>query len=133
MKSKQPKSLYSKTVHLIMLISLLSVLVIFTVFERVNKKAFYSIEMEKADLVARTIEPLIALNIYLDMKDRTDQVLSQLLENPNILAVKVLKNDKVIKKIKSAEYAKNMEESFIIKQVIHQPNSKRKLGSLIMT
>ncbi|NOR58164.1 MAG: EAL domain-containing protein [Sulfurimonas sp.] len=133
MKRKGFKSLSSKIVLLIMLISLLSVLVIFTIFERVNKKAFYSIEMEKANLVARTIEPLIAVNIYLDMKDRTDQVLTQLLENPNILAVKVLKKDKVINEIKSLEYAKNIEESFIIKQIINQPNSKNQLGSLVIT
>ena len=133
MKRKSFKSLSSKIVLLIMLISLLSVLVIFTVFERVNKKAFYSIEMEKANLVARTIEPLIAVNIYLDMKERTDQVLTQLLENPNILAVKVLKNHKVINEVKSSEYAKNIEESFIIKQIINQPNAKNKLGTLIIT
>ncbi|WP_373002457.1 EAL domain-containing protein [Sulfurimonas sp.] len=133
MKIKKTKSLSSKIVLLIMIISILSVLIIFTVFERVNKKAFYSIEMEKANLVARTIEPLIAINIYLDMKDRNDQVLSQLLENPNILAVKVLKNNKVINEIISSEYASNTEESFIIEQVIHQPNSRNVLGSLIIT
>ncbi|EQB40443.1 diguanylate cyclase [Sulfurimonas hongkongensis] len=133
MKKNQVKSISTKIVLLIVLIFLLSVLVILTAFEKINKKAFYSIEMEKADLVARTIEPLIALNIYLDMKDKTDQVLSQLIENPNILAVKVLKNLKVINEIRSPEYDKSIEESFTIKQAIHQPNSKKILGSLIIT
>lgn len=133
MKIKKTKSLSSKIVLLIIIISLLSVLTIFSVFERVNKKAFYSIEMEKADLVARTIEPLIALNIYLDMKDKTNQVITQLLENPNILAVKVMKNGKIINEIKSTEYGTDIEESFIIEKVISQPNSKRKIGSLIIS
>ncbi len=133
MKRKKSKSISTKIVLLIMLISFLSVFVIFTVFEKVNKKAFYSIEMEKADLVARTIEPLIALNIYLDMKDKTDQLLSQLLENPNILAVKVSKNHKVINEIKSSEYDNNIDKSFIIEKAIHQPNSKNVLGSVVIT
>ncbi|WP_373035431.1 EAL domain-containing protein [Sulfurimonas sp.] len=133
MKINKIKSLSSKIVLLIIIISLLSVLTIFSVFERVNKKAFYSIEMEKADLVARTIEPLIALNIYLDMKEKTDQIITQLLENPNILAVKVMKNGKIINEIKSTEYVTYIEESFIIEKVISQPNSKRKIGSLIIS
>ncbi|WP_415395816.1 EAL domain-containing protein [Sulfurimonas sp. CS5] len=89
--------------------------------------------MEKANLVATTIEPLIALNIYLDMKDRIDQALNQLLENPNILAVKVLKKQKIINEIKSPHYSSNIEESFIIEQAIYQPNSKKVLGSIIIT
>jgi len=127
------KSISTKIVLLIMLISLLSVLIIFTIFERINKEAFYSIEMEKANLVARTIEPLIALNIYLDMKDKTDQLLRQLLENPNILAVKISKNSKIINELKSSEYINNIDKSFIIEQVIYQPNSKNILGSLVIT
>ena len=133
MNTKKTKSLSSKIVLLIMLISLFSVLIIFSVFERVNKKAFYSIEMEKANLVARTIEPLIALNIYLDMKDKTDQIITKLLENQNILAVKILKNGKTINEIKSAGYEKSTEESFIIEQVICQPNSNKKIGTLIIS
>lgn len=133
MKIKKIKSISSKIVLLIILIFLFSALIIFTVFERVNKKAFYSIEMEKANLVASTIEPLIALNIYLDMKDRIDQALNQLLENPNILAVKVLKKQKIINEIKSSNYSSNIEESFIIEQAIYQPNSKNVLGSIVIT
>jgi len=133
MKSKKTKSLSTKIVLSIMIISLLSVLIIFSVFERVNKKAFYSIEMEKADFVARTIEPLIALNIYLDMKHKTDQILTQLLQNPNILAVKVLKNDKIINEIKSIGYKDNTQESFTIKKTIKQPNSEKKIGTLIIS
>jgi len=133
MKRKNIKSISTKIVLLIMLISLLSVLVIFTIFEKVNKKAFYSVEMEKANLVAKTIEPLIAINIYLDMKNKTDQILNQLLENPNILAVKVSKNHEVINEIKSEDYANNIEESFIIEQAVYQPNSKEVLGFLVIT
>lgn len=133
MRTKKIKSISSKILFLIIFIFIFSTLVVFYVFEKVNKKAFYGIEMEKATLVAKTIEPLIALNIYLDMKDRIDQALGQLLENPNILAVKVLKNQKIINEIKSPHYSSNIEESFIIKQAIHQPNSKKVLGTIIIT
>lgn len=130
--SKKIKSLSTKIVLLLAFILLLSILVIFNVFESISKKAFYSVELEKADLVVSTIEPLIALNIYLDMESRIEQTILQLMENPNILAVKVLKKEKIIHEKKSKEYDVNLEDSFIVKKDIYQPNSTNKIGSLVL-
>ncbi len=126
------KSLSTKIVFLIALISLLSILVIVNVFEKINKKAFYSVEMEKAELVVSTIEPLIALNIYLDMSDKIDNTVQKLTENPNILALRIIKNGKLIKEIKSKYYAANDMESFTVKKSIFQPNSKKVIGTLVL-
>jgi diguanylate cyclase (GGDEF)-like protein len=133
MKVKKIKSISSKIVLLLMIISLLSALIIGFIFEKINKKAFYDVEMEKVNLVARTIEPLIALNIYLDMKDKIDQTITQLIKNPNILAVKILKNGKIINEKKSLEYDINIEDFFIIEKTIKQPNSNKKIGTLIIS
>ena len=130
--TKEFKSLSTKIVLSISLVSLLSVVVIFNVFERINKQAFYNVEMEKADLVLKTIEPLIALNIYLDMDGKIDSTLSKLIENPNILAVKVLKDDKIIKEIKSKDYSTNVDKSFKVEKSILQPNSQKKIGTLLL-
>lgn len=108
-------------------------MIIFTVFEKINKQAFYNIEIEKANIIAKTIEPLIALNIYLDMKSEINQFALQLIENPNILAVEVLKNDKIIYEIKSKEYETHIDDSFVVENIIFQPNSKKKMGSLVLT
>jgi len=127
------KSLSSKIVYLITVVTLVSILLIFNVFEKINKEAFYNIETEKAKLVLSTIEPLIALNIYLNLNDRIDQLAKQLVTNPDILAVKVLQGDKVINEIKSQEFDKNIDDSFIVKNDIFQPNSKKKIGTLVLT
>ncbi|MBU0632496.1 EAL domain-containing protein [bacterium] len=129
---KRIKSLSTKIVFLIALISLLSILVIFNVFEKINKKAFYAVETEKADLVLSTIEPLIALNIYLDMNDKIESTMQKLIENPNILAVKVLKNGNVIDEIRSKDYEINISESFTVEKAIFQPNSKNEIGTLVL-
>lgn len=126
------KSLSTKIVLLLAVISLSSILLLFSVFEKINKEAFYSIEMEKANLVLSTIEPLIALNIYLNMNDRIKETIFQLLENPNILVVKVLKNDTVITETHSKEYDNNIDDSFTVEKSIFQPNSKRKIGTLVL-
>ncbi len=131
--NKKIKSLSSKIVFLIAAVTLVSILLIFYVFEKINKKAFYNVETEKAQLVLNTIEPLIAVNIYLNLNDRIDQLTKQLIENPNILAVKVIQDNNIINEQKSKEFEVNIDDSFIVKHTIFQPNSKKKIGTLILT
>lgn len=125
-------SLSSKIVLLITVISFLITLVIFAVSEKITKEAFSEIEVDKANLIARTIEPLIALNIFLDMQNNIDQVTNKLMENQNILAVKILKEGKVLNEIKSKEYDENIENSFVVKRSIFQPNSKKEIAQLVI-
>ncbi|MCK4975174.1 MAG: diguanylate cyclase, partial [Sulfurimonas sp.] len=132
MKNKNTKSLSTKIIFSIILVFFLIIFVIFAVFEKINKEAFYNIEIEKANIIARTIEPLIALNIYLDMQNKINQFSLQLLENPDILAVKVLKNNEIINDIKSIEYENGISNSFVIKRFIFQPNTNKKIGTLII-
>lgn len=133
MKNKIAKSLSFKIIFSIAIISLFVIITIFSVSEKINKQAFYNIEIEKANIIAKTIEPLIALNIYLDMKSEINQFALQLIENPNILAVEIIKDDKIIYEIKSKEYENNIDDSFVVKNIIFQPSSKKKMGSLILT
>jgi len=132
MNTRNIKSLSTKIVLSITLMSIFVILVIFTIFEKINREAFYDIELEKANLIARTIEPLLALNIYLDMQNKINQITLQLIENPNILSVKVLKNNRIINEIESKEYQSSIDDSFVIKKRILQPNSEKKIGTLIL-
>ncbi|MDD2357543.1 MAG: diguanylate cyclase [Thiovulaceae bacterium] len=129
---KKVQSLSKKIVFSIAVISILTILAMINIFEKINREAFYTVEMEKADLIVNTIEPLIALNIYLNMNDKIDKTIFQFVQNPNILAVKVLKNNVVINEIASKEYKSGVGESFIIKKTIFQPNSKKEIGTLIL-
>ncbi|WP_373070361.1 EAL domain-containing protein [Sulfurimonas sp.] len=129
---KKINSLSSKIVFLIAVVTLTSILLIFNVFEKINKEAFYSIETQKAKLVLSTIEPLIALNIYLNLNDKIEQVTKQLLANPNILSIKVLQGEMLINERKSKEFENNVDDSFIVEEPIFQPNSEKKIGKLIL-
>jgi len=127
------KSLSSKIVFLIAIATLFSILFIFYVLEQINKEAFYNVEMEKAKLVLSTIEPLIAVNLYLNLNDRIDQLTEQLISNPNILAVQVIKDNKLINERKSKEFESHMNDSFVVENTIFQPNSKKRIGNIILT
>ncbi|PLY11612.1 MAG: diguanylate cyclase [Sulfurimonas sp.] len=133
MEKENLKSLSSKIVFSIALASLFILLGFFTIFEKINKEAFYQIEGEKAEIIAKTIEPLIGMNIYLDMKENVEQITRQLLENPNILAIKILANNEIISEIKSNEYQNNLDDSFIVTKSILQPNSYKEVGRLTLT
>lgn len=132
MTRKSFNSLSTKIVLSIALVSVIITLVIFIVSNKINKEAFHQIEIEKANIIARTIEPLIALNIYLDMEDKINQITLQLIENPNILAVKVLKNNKLINYIESKEYKEEVNESFMVRRTLTQPNSTKAIGELVL-
>ena len=130
---KNIKSLSSKIVFLIAVVTLFSILLIFYVFGKINKEAFYNVEMEKAKLVLSPIEPLISVNIYLNLNDRIDQLTEQLIVNPNILDIKVLRGNKLINERKSEKFENNIEDSFVVENTIYQPNSKKIIGTIILT
>ena len=130
---KKIKSLSSKIVFLMAMVTVLSILFIFYVFEKINKEAFYNVETQKATLVLSTIEPLIAMNIYLNLSDRINQLTEQLVMNPNILSIKVFQGDKLINERRSKEFDNNIEDSFIVENAIYQPNSKKQIGTLTLT
>jgi len=132
LKHKHVKSLSTKIVLFISITSLLSIFVILSVFAKTNQEAFYNIELEKADLIAKTVEPILALNIYLGMKDKIDQFSLKLIENPDILSVKILKNKDIISEVKSKNHSKYIGKSFIINKTIFMPNSKKEIGTLVL-
>ncbi len=127
------KSLSRKIVLLIAVATLATILIIFSVFERINKEAFHNVEKEKAHLVLSTIEPLIAVNMYLSLNNRIDQLTKQLITNPDILAIKVLQGDSLINQRKSKEYENEIMDSFEVKSDIFHPSSKKQIGTLILS
>ena len=133
MNKKISGSLSSKIVFSIAVVSLLAAVAFFTIFEQISKESFYNIETEKAKIIARTIAPLIAVNIYLDMKEKIDETALQLIKNPNILAIEISKDEKIISQVKSKKYKKSIENSFVVTQTIFQPNSDEKIGSIVLT
>jgi len=132
MTRKNFNSLSTKIVLSIAFVSIIITLVIFIASNKINKEAFHQIEIEKANIIAQTIEPLIALNIYLGMEDKINQITLQLIENPNILAVKILKNNNIVNYVESKEYKQDVGESFVVKRTLTQPNSSKAIGEFVL-
>ncbi len=132
MKKKKINSLSTKIVLSIGLISFFAIIAIFTVFEKINKEAFYKIETEKADLIVNTIEPLVALNMYLGIDSEIEKIALQLIQNPNILAVEIFTEDNVINEKKSLDFIAEAEDSFIVEKTIYKPNTTEELGNIVL-
>ena len=129
MKKGKFQSLSFKIMSSIILTSIMIIIGIFLSFETINKKAFYNVELQKAKLIAKTIEPLVAIDIYLGMQDKMESILKELIKNKDILSVKILKNNKLIYEVKSKNKYKSL---FVITYNIIQPNSKKKIGTIAL-
>ncbi len=127
---KQAKTLSKKIVLAFTLISAIVLALIFGTLERMNKEAFYEVELEKANIIADTVEPLLALDIYLELEDKKRQLAEQLINNPNILAVRVLENGMESLHIESPEYNQNEQNFFLITKKLMMPNTDIPVGEL---
>ena len=132
MKNKKIKSLSTKIVLSTGFISFFAIIAIFTVFEKINKEAFYKIEVEKAELIVSTIEPLVSLNMYLGLDAEVENIALQLIQNPNVLAVEIFTDKKLINQKKSLEYLDEINDSFIVERDIFKPNSSVHLGTIVL-
>lgn len=56
MRNKAAGSLSSRIVLSVTLVSFFIILIVFLVVEKINKEAFYNIEIEKANIIVRTID-----------------------------------------------------------------------------
>jgi len=129
MKERKIGSLSFRIMSSIIITSFIITGGIFLAFEKINKQAFYNLELQKATLIVKTIEPMIGIDIYLAMQSKIKSIITQLMQNEDILSVKILKNNTPIYEKKS----KNGYESlFVIKRDIFQPNSKKKIGTIVL-
>ncbi|WP_297482476.1 GGDEF and EAL domain-containing protein [Sulfurimonas sp.] len=129
MQKRKFESLSFKIISSIILTSVVIIIGIFLSFETINKKAFYNVELQKAKLIVKTIEPLVAVDIYLGMQGKMKSIVKELIKNKDILSVEILKNNKPIYEVKSKNKSKSL---FVITHNILQPNSKKKIGTIVL-
>ena len=129
MKEKKFKSLSFRIMSSIVITSFITIGGIFFAFEKINKHAFYNMELQKATLILKTIEPLIAVDMYLGIENQMDAKLEQLMQNKEILSVQIFQNGKLLYEKKSKNHYASL---FILKWDILQPNSKKKIGTIVL-
>lgn len=96
MKKRLERSLSTKIVLSVLLTFMLSLLAVFIFFRQTNKTALYNVEREKAQLIADTMAPLLAIDYYLSLENKANEIVSQLKANPNILALRLERGGNVL-------------------------------------
>ena len=127
---KRAKTLSRKIVLTFSVISAGILVIVFGMLKQVNQSAFSEVETEKARIIAETVEPLLALNIYLELGEKKQQLVQQLLKNPNILAVRIYENNRLSHESRSEHYDQGIADSFTIEQPIMMPNTEIQIGQL---
>ena len=89
MKKHPERSLSTKIVLSVLLAFILSFLAVFIFIRQTNKAALYTVEREKAQMIADTMAPLLAIDYYLSLKKKANEIISQLKANPNIIALRL--------------------------------------------
>jgi len=103
-------------------------ILLFTGATILNKKAFYELEKEKANLIATNYAPFISVHLFLNMNHKLESISNQILKNKNVEKIVIYSNGKKILQ-KSKNYKNNTIKTSI---PLYQPNSKKQIGKLVI-
>ncbi len=133
MLRKIKNSLSLKIIFSIIAVSLLVMFILFLVLEKINEDAFYKVEIDKANIILKTVEPLIALDLYLGMKENINSITKELVNNPNILSIKITTENSSIYSLSKNNNLKKTKDYFVVTKDIYQPNSKKIIANILLT
>jgi c-di-GMP phosphodiesterase len=133
MQMQQKASLPNKVVASVVLAFVAIFIVIYLVFRQTNEDALHTVEREKAQLIADTVAPLLAVDLYLGLDAKTDEIVRQLIANPNTLSVSLKEGDKVIAESKKHFECNKTTECFSVFQTLDHPVSGKPFASLTLT
>ena len=89
------------------LVSFVTVLFLYITFSELFERYMLKTETEKVTLIAETIEPMIAMNIYLGLTDESKSIAQQIIQRKHVLGGSVIIDSKTIWEEKYDVYAKN--------------------------
>jgi len=131
MKKKFTSSLSTKILRTIIAVSLVGLFTSYFVVDKVTKATLYNVEYEKANIIVDTIEPMVAINLYFNIPKKIENIVKNLVNNPNILEIKILNANQILIK-KTKVNGVNLKDSFKIQRDILEPNSKKKIGKIVL-
>lgn len=93
----------------------------FLVFDKINKKALYTAEKEKAQTIVSMLTPILAIELYLGRETNILTLARQVTSNPHILAFKIFQKGQDLVNIKSvdSEMTGNEENFDVHKELMH--------------
>lgn len=125
-------SIIFKTITSLMIFSTVFILIVTSEVKNVFTSSYMNLEKDKVELIAKHIQPQLALNLSYDFSKAINEIINKTLENPNVLLIEI-KEDKNPKtkiytkqKFTKQEYIKNNE--FINTKILRDPVLDKKIG-----
>ena len=121
----------TKIVGTIIVVLLIGLFASYFVINTVTKETLYNVEYEKANIIVDTIEPMLAINLYFNIPRKIENIVKDLVNNPNVLEIKIFNSTQLLINKTTANDA-DLKDSFKIQRDIFEPNSKRKIGKIVL-
>ena len=117
-------SLSLKITVVFIAISVISVVFMYVTFSELFEHYMLKTETEKVTLIAETIEPMIAMNVYLGLTDESVSIAQQLVDRNYVLGGSVIVNDEIIWEKKYIEKLDHIHIEYPVKD----PLSETQIG-----
>lgn len=126
----QSKSLATKIVTLVSIAFVLMLLAFYITLKTLNHDTLLKVEKEKAQLIADTAAPLLALRLHLNQQDKIEALIHQIMENPQVGAVRLYSDQHTFAEEKKNIARTNPENFFTIENDIRDPLTKAPMATL---
>ena len=124
MEQQKPASLQNRVVVSVVLAFVVIFIVVYLFFRQASHNALFTVEKEKAELIADTVAPLLAVNLYLSLDGSINELVRQLASNPNILALKLNQGETVLADVRNNDQScRTAEECFSVTKPLLHPVS----------
>ena len=121
-------SLSIKISTLFLIVSIITVLFLYVTFSSLLERYMLASEKEKVSLIAETIEPMVAMNFYLELPDEVTSLVNQVAKRKNVLGIEVRINDSDVWK---HSYTGSLD-SFNVNYRINDPVTSSYIGEIII-
>ncbi len=121
-------SISKKIITYLVIIFTISNIFLYAGFTYISKNAFYTLEKEKANIILENFSPMVATDIYLELKKPLNKLLTQILKNKSVKKVEIYKNNKLLLS-KDKPY---LNFDIKISKTLYLPNNNLKIGKMTL-
>ena len=119
-------SLSVKLTLISFLISGLILVLLYFGFTHIVKQHLLKVEKEKAEIIAKTIGPMIVMNAFLGLQDENVQLATQAKQNSDVVGVSIVIDDKTL----IDDKLEKQDGLILVKELIYDPLTAEPVGRL---
>ena len=126
-------SLPNKLIASVVVAFLAMFVIIYLVFRQTNENALYTVEREKARMIVQTVAPLLTVDLYLGLHEKTDEILHQLGTNPDVVSVRLETEDNTAGFRENHPENNRSVEYFTVRHDLYHPVTAERFATLFVT